>query len=151
MGIRSEITNFQMDEPLLRCVAKQSDFLLAESFTASWYYNNVRRIRVSPGGWMTDLASVPQEAWAIVPPHKLIKRPAIIHDDLYEHRPFFAGTRITKEEADAVFWRACIDEGVPMWQADTAYFAVRNFGDDIWHAHDTFFAEMDRVEMVSNL
>lgn len=137
------IADLELDEPLLRCVARVADFTIAAPFWARWTCNGVKRERLSPAGWTTDLASVPAVACPVVPPHKLIKRPALLHDDLYANRPIFDGARITRGEADAVLWAACIAEGMSRAEAGTVYAAVRIGGSGTWHAHDATFAAID--------
>lgn len=139
-----DIHPISMDEPLLRCVARESDFRVESGFGAKWTCNGVYRERNSPAGWGTDLASVPQIATPVVPAHRLIKRPAILHDDLYGNRPIFDGVRITRGEADAVLYAFCIWEGMPEDEAKAVYLAVRVGGSSIWHAHDEYFAQLDK-------
>lgn len=54
---------------------------------------------------------------------------ATIHDWLYSGNPITLGdgtTRVlTREEADAVFYRALRDEGIARWRAATFYAGVR--------------------------
>lgn len=87
-----------------------------------------RRGRVGvPAGFVTDFASIPR-----VPPvlYALLAdrlyASAVLHDWLYRV------DGVTRQEADAVFYRAARAEGVPWWTAWLAWLGVRMFGGPTW-------------------
>jgi len=73
---------------------------------------------VVPAGTVTDLASGLITAASAA---------AILHDHLYERGIHFKQIK-DQHEADDVFYEAMIDTGVPMWRAQSYYWAVRMFG-----------------------
>lgn len=67
--------------------------------------------------------------------------PAVFHDWLYTYRPMKPdGTRVSRKEADEIFYCAMLDKHVPKWRAWIMYKAVRVFGGIYWHKHDDEFA-----------
>ena len=80
-----------------------------------------------PKWFVTDLASIPQLFWNILPPFGKYSQAAVVHDYLYR-------THITtRRVADWTLlcgMRVC---RVPRWQRVTIYCAVRLFGWLCWH------------------
>jgi len=107
---------------------------------------NNNRIRVKED-FVTDLASVPRAAWAIIAPWD-VARAAIIHDLLYKrirqyrwnaNAEIGSGTilgedkslvKAAKKAADKVFLCGMKDAepSVPKWKIYSAYYAVALFG-----------------------
>ena len=107
---------------------------------------NNNRIRVGED-FVTDLASVPRAAWAIIAPWD-VARAAIIHDLLYKrirqyrwnaNAEIGSGTilgedkslvKAAKKAADKVFLCGMKDAepSVPKWKIYSAYYAVALFG-----------------------
>jgi hypothetical protein len=79
-----------------------------------------------PSGFVTDFASVPQLAQAVLPqlgPHSMA---AVLHDFLYWDQS------CTREQADLLFYEAMTEYGVTRWRRSLAYWAVRWRGQDVW-------------------
>ncbi len=84
-----------------------------------------------PVGFETDLASIP-DMFRGVPGFSTTgasRRPAVLHDWLY-----YSGVR-PRMEADALFYRALLAEGVREPIARIFYRAVRLGGGSAWDAH----------------
>jgi len=81
-------------------------------------------VYVVPKGFVTDFASVPAAARAIIEPEGPAARAAIIHDWLYA-----VGEIGARDKADAVFYRAMKTYGVDELKARLAYQAVRIGGE----------------------
>jgi len=82
------------------------------------------KLIVVPRWYVTDFASVPWYGQGFVDPQGPTARAAIVHDWLYT-----IGEPGKREEADAIFLRAMLKYGVPPFQANLAYKAVRLGGD----------------------
>ena len=75
-----------------------------------------------PAHFKTNLASVPQIFWNILPPFGKYDDAAVVHDWLYR-------THLTsRATADATFLMCMKIKGVPFWKRWTMYLAVRAFG-----------------------
>lgn len=83
-----------------------------------------------PGGFETDLASVPRFLWTLIPPFGKHSQAAVIHDFLYKMRKdiTFTGPKRSRKECDQIFLDAMKALDVPMWKRQTMYRAVRAFG-----------------------
>jgi hypothetical protein len=82
-----------------------------------------------PIGFVTDLASIPREFWAILSPHARYSYPAIIHDYLYWMQI------CTRDVADDVLKLAMKDMKVSGAQVFTIYKAVRIAGRGAWSSN----------------
>ncbi|CAN5276416.1 DUF1353 domain-containing protein [soil metagenome] len=82
------------------------------------------KLIVVPRWYVTDFASVPWYGQGFVDPMGPTARAAIIHDWLYT-----IGEPGKRAEADAIFLRAMLRYGVPQFQANIAYQAVRVGGE----------------------
>jgi len=82
------------------------------------------KVVVVPRWYVTDFASVPWYGQSFIDPQGPTARAAIIHDWLYA-----IGEPGKREEADAIFLRAMLRYGVPSFQANIAYQAVRTGGE----------------------
>jgi hypothetical protein len=98
------------------------------------------RLRV-PRGFLFDLASVPRPLWAIIAPHELSVRAALVHDHLYRNagliipgdaHPGEIIRRFTRFDADILFLRMMREDGVPLWRRSLAFLAVRIGGRGAW-------------------
>lgn len=84
-----------------------------------------------PAGFITDMASVPQVLWAILPPDGPYGKAAVVHDYLYR-----TGGRVdvspahafSKAESDLIFYQAMGELGVSWWRRQIMYRAVQIFG-----------------------
>ena len=81
---------------------------------------------VVPGGFVTDLASIPRALFSILRPDGDYAQAAIVHDYLYWTQT------TTRKYADEVFRVAMRDLEVAPRILETIYFAVRTFGQDAW-------------------
>ncbi|HPS02131.1 MAG TPA: DUF1353 domain-containing protein [Candidatus Sumerlaeota bacterium] len=81
-----------------------------------------------PAGFLTNFASVPKLFWNVISPWGEHSRAAVVHDWLYQ-------SGITeKDVADLIFKALMIRYGVPAWQAEVMYQAVKWFGGRAWRA-----------------
>ena len=92
--------------------ASDTQFILAAAFRVGPW--------TVPGGFETDLASVPRLLRSIVSKVDGIEA-SIIHDWLYHSR------EVTRKEADRIFLDL-LDGVVPEWRRRAMYWAVRAFG-----------------------
>lgn len=75
-----------------------------------------------PIGAKTDGASIPREAWSLLPPFGRYWLAAVVHDHLYRD------TQRSRFECDLILWEAMLALGVPELTAKTIYNAVAEFG-----------------------
>lgn len=75
-----------------------------------------------PSGFKTDLASVPQIFWNILPPFGKYSEAAVIHDYCYRTH------LVSRAVADGLLRTGMILCRVPRWQRFVIYWAVRIFG-----------------------
>lgn len=88
----------------------------------------------APEGMIVDGASVPRLAWWFLPPDGLHRAAALGHDWNNKMKGLLAnGQRITRLQADVLFYETMICAGVPKWRALTAYRVVRQFGLRAWN------------------
>jgi len=83
-----------------------------------------------PADTRSDLASIPNlaaDALGIPRDHPAIRRGAFCHDRLYRTH------EITREKADWLLWRACLEDGMDADKAWAVYQWVRTWG---WRAWD---------------
>lgn len=89
-----------------------------------------------PSGFVTDFASVPRILWPLFPPYGRYGKAAVVHDWLYAHKWLFDKNaermKITKEQADTIFYEAMLVLDVPKWKAKLMYWAVKMFGKKAW-------------------
>jgi hypothetical protein len=88
-------------------------------------------------GSRTDLASIPQVVWGIMPPDGPWAEASIPHDNCYRTKGTFlwyghvGRTRAvpyTRAECDEILREAMVALGVPTWKRVTIWSAVRGFG-----------------------
>jgi hypothetical protein len=96
------------------------------TWTAAERRANDRTLRASqdsilvPEGFCTDLASVPQAFWSLLPKNGRHVYAAIIHDYLYWRQ------KTSRIEADEILKLTMIEEKVAWWKIDSIYLAVRS-------------------------
>lgn len=94
-------------------------------------YEDDAFVRV-PGGYQTDLATIPRLLWTtFAAPYQLGVVAPIVHDFVYDHggRLGEYGNRTyTRKETDRLFYRIMRARGVRAWRAGLAYVGVRLFG-----------------------
>jgi hypothetical protein len=84
---------------------------------------------VVPKGFVTDLASVPQVFWSILPKTGRYAYAAIVHDYLYWTQ------NVSRDEADSILEIAMKDSRVDMSTLKTITTAVTIFGQSAWDAN----------------
>lgn len=82
-----------------------------------------------PPGFVTDLASIPQEFWNLLSPTARYSYPAIVHDYLCWFQP------CKRDEADSVLKMAMEDIDVPGGKVFIIYNAVRVAGEHAWSSN----------------
>ena len=75
-----------------------------------------------PENFKTDFASVPRWLNWLISPVGRLRRPAVVHDLHYREKA------IPRFLADALLVTAAVEEGLPVWKACLAFFALRLFG-----------------------
>jgi hypothetical protein len=82
-----------------------------------------------PAGFKTDLASIPQVFWRVLPPVGKYDAAAVVHDFLYQHNG------VTRAQADATLSEAMAVLGTPSWQRAIIYAGVRVGGWVVWNRY----------------
>lgn len=139
-----DIANLKYGRILLECLEGEDEFLSVLNIDVTYNNEHGEQTFTLPKGMFTDLASVPRTVWFIVPPHRRIKRAAVIHDGLYQFRPMLTDRdgklyRMTRGEADTILAVACLKEGMHINDVNRVYQAVRIGGSRLWHSHDIDF------------
>lgn len=80
-----------------------------------------------PKGFITDLASIPQVFWSILPPDGDYAYAAILHDYLYWTQFY------PRDQADMILQFVMQDFRVKQWKVDAIYKAVHTFGESAWN------------------
>ena len=92
-----------------------------------------------PTGFVTDLASIPQPFWSVMPRDGQYAEAAIIHDYLYWRQP------VSKDEADLVLKEAMQELQVSPVTVAVIYGGVRSvFGDRAWASNQKIKAGGER-------
>ena len=89
---------------------------------------SIGRIEV-PAGFITDLASIPQQVWRRFPRWGRWSGAAIVHDYCYRERP----NQIDRATADRVFLELMREDQVRYGDYTIIYSAVRQFCDRPWN------------------
>ncbi len=77
-----------------------------------------------PGGFNTDLASIPKWYWSVLAPNRVdLIAPSVLHDYLYACNAY-----VDKKDADEIFFSALIANEVSNRTAYEMYLAVSLFG-----------------------
>lgn len=90
------------------------------------YYHEVKGTEIVvtvPEGFVTDFASIPGPAQALIQPFGRHAPAAVLHDFLYA-----LGQRKARAYADRLFLHAMKESGVPYWRRSVMYRMVRFFG-----------------------
>ena len=85
-----------------------------------------------PAGFSSDGASVPRVFWRIIfpPGDQKALRAAFLHDFIYRTHP----EGWSRKQADDLFRRVLIEDGISRNSANMAYWGVRLFGVSAWKA-----------------
>lgn len=105
----------------------------------AWVLNNDLVLEYSTGvnitvpkGFKTDLASVPQILWNIIPPFGDCTQASIVHDFLYSNKGSVCGLQFTRADADNILYTLMVQAGMSYIKAKSMYYAVRMFGGSHW-------------------
>lgn len=78
-----------------------------------------------------DLSSVPRVLWPVISSFELSIVAPLVHDYLYRYRgkPVYhlPPRKVTRTDADRIFYEMMLLEGIPRWKAEAAYRAVKYF------------------------
>lgn len=94
-----------------------------------------------PAGFVTDFASIPRPLWALMPPHGLYDKAAVVHDWLYGRRRICGETPtnavsyvryVERAEADRILLEAMTVLGVGWMTKTLIYRGVRAGGWWAW-------------------
>jgi hypothetical protein len=88
------------------------------------YQSDVAGLIDVPAGFITDLASFPQ--WALALLGDIAQYPAVAHDFVYNMR------NVSRAVADKMLYEACLLMAVPKWKALAIYAGVRIGGGSHW-------------------
>lgn len=91
--------------------------------------DSLQRVLTIPAGFVTDLASIPQILWNILPPIGRYDHAAVVHDFLYQNNG------VTRAQADVVLREAMEVKKVPAWMRWTIYSGVRVGGWLPWNRY----------------
>lgn len=105
----------------LRAVGKKDWLLLAD---LTYKYRGITL--TIPKGFVSDLASIPMGFRWLLPVNDRHREPAVVHDYLYRTQA------TTREDADAIFYTAMIEAGVPAWKRHLIIAGVRAGGWAAW-------------------
>lgn len=100
-----------------------------------------------PANFITDLASVPQIFWNVLPPQGgSYGLPAVVHDYLYHFATITkvkdnTSEPITRKQADIILFQAMTDMKVESWKKHAIYYAVRLGGFSAWNKWRKFMAD----------
>lgn len=130
---------FLENDPLTLVYWNGTVWQLATSLT---YIINDSTVATAPKGFATDLASVPQLFWNILPPTggswDLYGPATVIHDYLYKYAHIYNYKTkqiqsITQLQADLILFQAMTDLGCPTWSKYLVYYGVRFGGFSAWN------------------
>ena len=108
----------------------KTDLILKASDPGKWEVSapliwvDKERSIIVPSGFVTDLASIPKIVRPFIDRNGKTRRPAIIHDYLYQTA---IHSRIKRKDADLIFLSAMKSEGIGLMRY-AIYQAVRSFG-----------------------
>jgi len=96
--------------------------------------DKLKRTVTVPAGLVTDFASIPRAAWALLDPEDpIISWPSVIHDYLYTCKGTLPdGFTYSREQADSVLREAMEVCGAGHFIREAVYEAVEKFGDSHW-------------------
>jgi hypothetical protein len=118
-------------DPVLQWSKFHQDWLTTEPVCCMW---NGLLIYI-PEGFRTDLATIPWPVIAIPGAAQFgnHNRAAIVHDYIYRSNgQLEEGIKMTRKEADRLFYDIMIEDQVPYWKATVMYWAVR-LAPNLWN------------------
>lgn len=93
---------------------------------------------IIPRGFMTDGASVPRIAWALLDATDPdILYPSYLHDFLYSRRGILGSVEFTRFECDYVLRQGMLSVGASRYKASAVQLAVNLFGQEAWRNQPT--------------
>lgn len=98
------------------------------------YYNHNSGLITVPDGFVTDFDSVPRIPIAYLFTNGRAKASAVVHDFLYKTGKL-NGKRITRKQADLIFYDAMAHEGLAWRHKALIYAGVRAGGWRAWGKH----------------
>jgi Protein of unknown function (DUF1353) len=98
----------------------------------------------APVGFVTDLASIPQPFWSLLPPAGPYGYAAIIHDYLYWFQPQAKTGSDSRAYADSILKIAMDELGVSLLKSGPIYEAVRVAGGRAWRSNAEAAASGER-------
>jgi hypothetical protein len=123
--------NLQMDGRVTLWQDPESngkEFITLEPIRVTWMEGNKWKKLIVPGGFSTDLASIPNFLNWAVPKLGRHNRPSVVHDWLYDIRD-----KRGKDFADDLFYACLLHDGVGRIRARLMYKAVKRFGQGAWN------------------
>ena len=105
-------------------------YLVAEDYEVYVECKDYKGNIIIPAGFRTDLASVPQVIWSLIPPFGKHSYGAAIHDYLYaNNRKAVNGVfNFSRANCDEIFYNKMRHYQVGKLKARTMWLAVRAFG-----------------------
>ena len=85
-----------------------------------------------PAGFVTDFASVPRLPFIWLLFGDMARPPATLHDWLYTADKDGKHPVAFRALADDIFYKACVEEGVPKWKAWMMWLGIRIGGGSHW-------------------
>lgn len=120
---------------------KDWDYYYTRGVRAKWKPNSGQRYKevIVPEGFVTDLTSIPQEAWSLgYRPEGPYAYAALIHDYLYWMRDR------TREEADEIFLFAMEDSKVDKTLRTGIFGIVSSLGGRAWRNNEKLYKSGER-------
>lgn len=110
------------------CLADKGEVMLLKDVKVNLPGKGALRIKA---GFRFDGASIPRLFWSTTyhPFHHRVIIAALVHDALYASEIF------ERSEADNVFRLILEKWGVPWWDRNKMWVAVRTFGGSVWKSH----------------
>lgn len=105
-------------------------YLVAEDYEVYIECKDYKGKIIIPAGFRTDLASVPQIIWSLIPPFGKHSYAAVVHDYLYaNNRKTVNGIfDFSRANCDEIFYNKMRYYQVGKFKAKTMWLAVRAFG-----------------------
>lgn len=112
-------------------------FKVLEDVVVSFFRDDTGELDgiVVPAGYITDLSSVPRYFWRIIPPHTTEARlGSVVHDWIYSH----GWREWSRKEADQLFYKLLLWQGMGMCKAWLMHKAVRLGGRGGWRSGTSY-------------
>lgn len=131
-----KLSRINLQEMRVAFIPGTRNVRLLEDFTVEIKIGDTIHRKIIPAGFVSDGASIPRWAWAIVSPYDPgVREAALIHDYFYRESKArlisgdcIIGIEVTRAMADKIFYEELLDGDVPNWKAHSMYLAVRGAG-----------------------